>query len=237
VTDPAQVVVFLGPSLAVDEARRVLAARYLPPARCGDVLRVRRLEPRVIAVVDGLFETTAAVWHKEILLALEDGIRVFGAASMGALRAAELDRFGMIGVGAIYAAYRDGRIESDAAVMVSHAPAELGHRPLTLALVDAEAVLHAARLGPTERRALLAIARGLNFRVRSWAAIFAAFADRVGAAAAERVAGVIAGAAFSQKERDTAELLERLATDRFGEAAGCDVPRTLFLERLLSACA
>ena len=94
------IVVFLGPSLAAAEARQLLPARYLSPVRCGDVLRVRRLRPRAIAIIDGLFESISAVWHKEILLALEDGIAVFGASSMGALRAAELDTFGMVGIGA-----------------------------------------------------------------------------------------------------------------------------------------
>lgn len=230
------VLVFAGPSLPV---RPVCgpAIRLLPPARCGDLIRALREDPAAIALVDGVFETAPSVWHKEILAVIDAGVPVYGAASLGALRAAELDRFGMIGVGAIYTAYRDGGLESDAAVMVSHAPAELGHRPLTLALVDAEVVLRVAPLDPAERAVLTAIARRLNFRVRSWAAIVAAFADRFGAAAAERVSGVIAATAFSQKEHDTAELLERLATDRFGEAARCDVPQTLFLERLLSACA
>ena len=105
---PGEIVVFLGPSLSADEARRTLRARYLSPVRCGDVLRVRRLKPRAIAIVDGLFESVASVWHKEILLALEDGIAVYGATSMGALRAAELEPFGMIGIGTIFEAYRDG---------------------------------------------------------------------------------------------------------------------------------
>ena len=39
--DTGDIVVFLGPSLPADEARRMLQARYLSPVRCGDVLRVR----------------------------------------------------------------------------------------------------------------------------------------------------------------------------------------------------
>ena len=69
-------VVFLGPSLPIAEARRILPARYLPPVRCGDVLRVRRMKPRAVAIIDGVFESVGAVWHKEILLALEDGIQL-----------------------------------------------------------------------------------------------------------------------------------------------------------------
>lgn len=98
---------------------------------------------RTIGLIDGLYGDCAAVWHKEILFALSSGIAVFGAASMGALRAAECEAFGMIGIGDIFEAYRDSHRVSDADVAVSHAPGELGYRPLTIALVDAEATLAA----------------------------------------------------------------------------------------------
>ena len=134
-----EIVVFLGPSLPVEEARRTLPAQYLSPVRCGDVLRVRRLRPRVIAIVDGLFETTAAVWHKEILLAIEDGIAVLGASSMGALRAAELAPFGMVGVGKIFDAYRSGIYTDDDEVAVLHGTASEGFRVRTDAMVNIRA--------------------------------------------------------------------------------------------------
>ena len=63
----------------------------------------------VIGLIDGLYEDRAAPWHKEILFALENGAQVFGAASMGALRAAECADFGMIGVGAVFERYRSRR--------------------------------------------------------------------------------------------------------------------------------
>ena len=69
------------------------------------MLRASRERVQRIAIIDGYFERMAAVWHKEILVALEKGIAVWGAASMGALRAAELAPFGMVGVGAIYQAF------------------------------------------------------------------------------------------------------------------------------------
>src|SRR6185436_15392645 len=78
--------VFLGPSLPIADAVRVLDAVYLPPVAVGDVYRlVREARPRRIAIIDGYFERMAAVWHKEILFALERGVAVYGAASMGAL--------------------------------------------------------------------------------------------------------------------------------------------------------
>ena len=54
-----------------------------------------------IGLVDGYFGGAAAVWHKEILYALSLGVRVLGASSMGALRAAECAAYGMEPVGEI----------------------------------------------------------------------------------------------------------------------------------------
>src|SRR6185437_13385815 len=103
----------LGPTLPLADARAELDAVYLPPVAQGDVYRVTRLQPDAIGIVDGYFDRVPAVWHKEILWAMSCGIPVFGSASMGALRAAELAAFGMEGVGAIFEAYRDGVIEAD----------------------------------------------------------------------------------------------------------------------------
>ena len=58
-----------------------------------------------IGIVDGYFEGVLSVWHKEILWAMAEGIHVFGSASMGALRAAELHPFGMHGTGRIFEAF------------------------------------------------------------------------------------------------------------------------------------
>src|SRR5690349_19745459 len=115
------VVVFLGPTLTLAEAKTELPdALYLPPARCGDGLQSLRLSPRALLIIDGTFERTPAVWHKEIGLALERRVPVFGAASMGALRAAEMEDFGMIGIGSIFRDYRDGRLVDDDEVAVIH---------------------------------------------------------------------------------------------------------------------
>lgn len=140
----APVVVFLGPTLSHDEARDVLDAEYRPPAAHADVLRAALRRPRAIGLVDGVFERVPAVWHKEILFALSEGVHVYGAASMGALRAAELDAFGMRGVGTVYRAYADGVLEDDDEVAVAHTAAEHGFRALSDAMVDVRATLAAA---------------------------------------------------------------------------------------------
>lgn len=143
-----EIIVFLGPSLALEVARRILPACYLPPAACGDVLRCLRLKPKIIAIIDGVFENVPAVWHKEILLAIEEGIAVFGASSMGALRAAELAPFGMIGVGRIFEAYRDGLYTDDDEVAILHSSAVGEYRPLSEPMVNIRATIeHAISAG------------------------------------------------------------------------------------------
>ena len=138
------IVIFLGPSLPLADARARLDATYLPPAACGDILRARRLKPRAIGLIDGYFENAASVWHKELLAVLDDGVAVFGASSMGALRAAELDRFGMTGIGQIYRWYADRRIDGDDEVALLHGPASVGFVAMTDPLVNVRATLDAA---------------------------------------------------------------------------------------------
>lgn len=175
-------VVFLGPSLPLADARALLAADYRPPAAMGDVYAAvagpARTRPRRIALIDGYFERMAAPWHKEILFALERGVAVYGAASMGALRAAELSTFGMIGVGEIFAAYADGRLTADDEVAVLHGPAERGYPSMSEAMVNVRAALALAEtrgvISAATAAALTALAKAQFYRDRSWETVLAA---------------------------------------------------------------
>jgi hypothetical protein len=141
------VVVFCGPTLSAEEVHRVLPdAICLPPAAHGDIYRAAsaRHTPRVIGLIDGYFRTVPAVRHKEILWAMAQGVHVFGAASMGALRAAELADFGMVGVGSIFDDLQSGRLEDDDEVAVDHGPVELNYCALNEAMVDVRATMEAA---------------------------------------------------------------------------------------------
>ena len=138
--------VFAGPTLSILDARAELDAIYLPPVAQGDVYRVTKMRPQAIGIIDGYFEREPAVWHKEILWAMSQGIHVFGSASMGALRAAELAAFGMEGVGEIFEAFRDGVLEDDDEVAVSHGPRESDYRVMSEAMVNVRATLSAAQV-------------------------------------------------------------------------------------------
>jgi hypothetical protein len=122
--------------------------------------------------VDGIFESLPSVWHQELLAALDAGVTVLGASSMGALRAAELHPFGMQGVGAIFEAYREGHLEDDAEVALLHADGEHQWRALTVPLVNVRhAVAEAVRkkvLSDAEGTRLVAAAASLHYQQRRW---------------------------------------------------------------------
>src|SRR5205809_7899489 len=130
------VFIFTGRTISPAEASAELKAVYLPPAAEGDVYRVALHRPQAIGIIDGYFQSVPAVRHKEILWAMSRGIHVFGSASMGALRAAELEAFGMEGIGIIFGWYRDGVLENDDEVAVVHGPSATGYQRGSDAMVN-----------------------------------------------------------------------------------------------------
>ena len=134
--------VFLGPSLNLAEARGICPdAEFHPPIRFGDLYALSCDPPGQVLIVDGVFHHDTPVWQREILQAMQAGWQVLGAASMGALRALELEPYGMIGLGTVFEWYRTGRIEGDDEVALMHGTAEMDYRALSLPLVDVRHVL------------------------------------------------------------------------------------------------
>jgi hypothetical protein len=222
--------IFLGPTLAVEEARAILDATYLPPVSQGDVFRlVATHDVRVIGIIDGHFQDVPSVWHKELLWAMSQGVHVLGAASMGALRAAELADFGMVGEGRIFEAYCSGKLEpydalfeDDDEVAVVHAPAELGYMPLSEAMVDIRCTLDlAARdqvISPALRDRLVALGKASFYAERTYDALL----DRAGQdgwsrSDLARLRAWLSGGRFSQKQADARALLAKVKTGDFAE--------------------
>jgi hypothetical protein len=165
--------VFLGPSLPSREARRILAADYRPPARRGDIYRIIPSGIKTIVLIDGYFHSTPSIWPREILDAMAEGIQVLGASSMGALRAAELHEFGMIGYGTIFDWYRRGLIDGDDEVALWHGPEETDFCPLSEPLVNMRATLRRAVedgcITNVEEQELLDYAKQTYYPERSYA--------------------------------------------------------------------
>ncbi|MDQ6436584.1 TfuA-like protein [Mesorhizobium sp. LHD-90] len=189
----------------------------LAPAVQGSIIAaVQRYDPAAIVIIDGAFQSEPAVRHKEILWAISQSIPVIGAASMGALRAAELYPY-MHGVGLIYRWYRRFAFLPDDAVAVLHGPREVNFSPLTHALVDLRMTIRSAL-----RRNLISAdlsgklenaARNLNFRERTLSRMVREALPAASDHGTEACRQILAEAFVQQKKRDALSAL-KFARDR-----------------------
>jgi hypothetical protein len=229
----AAITVFAGPSLP-RAVRPSGPFDWRPPAAAGDVLALLEQPPAKLCLIDGLFDSMPAPWHKELLLLMARGTLVFGAASMGALRAAELHRFGMIGIGAAFRAYRDARLHGDDEVALLHAGAELDWAPLSVPMIEMRATLAAAcrarRLTAATARRVRDCVRDIHFSERDWPTMARACAR----------AGLVGETDFARiealhvpvKQQDARACLEAAAAAGPATGRAAPPPETCFIRRL-----
>jgi hypothetical protein len=179
------ITIFLGPSLPRQRAEAALEssnATILPPAAQGDIYRCWRTRPSAIVLIDGYFNEVPAPWHKEILWVLSKGTPVIGASSMGALRAAELAAFGMVGVGKVFSDYMDGRLVADDEVALLHGDEDSGYVHFSVPLVDIRATLQRAKeqaiLTSQQHDSLVEAARAMPYPLRQYSSIIDACGGR-----------------------------------------------------------
>jgi hypothetical protein len=143
----------------------------------GAIYRLLATGVRTIVLIDGVFHASTPVWQREILAALKEGITVIGSSSMGALRAAELAPYGMIGYGTVFKWYAQGRIEGDDEVALLHADADHDYCGLSEALVNMrhnlERACRAGILTSDQGVDLLAYLKGLYYGERTYKRLFA----------------------------------------------------------------
>jgi hypothetical protein len=222
------IVLFTGPSLPASSAPGMTC---LPPAERGSVYLAARQRPDAIGIIDGYFDQRIAVWHKEILWALEAGIPVYGAASMGALRAAELAPFGMIGVGKVFGKYHSGEWMDDDEVAVAHADQEHGYRPLSDAMANIRFTLERAEqegvVSRAEREGYVAAAKAAFYPERSLAALLGARPHPV-------LAEWLKTGRVDQKREDALELVAAIRSAQ-PRPAGFVLERSVFWDALEKA--
>ena len=205
-----RIIVFLGPSLELSEAEKILRAEYRPPAKRGDLLTAAGDGATVIGLIDGVFHQESAVAHREILAAIKHGVKVVGASSMGALRAAEMDTLGMVGIGKIYRMYKSGELESDDEVALVFDP-ESG-LALSEPLINIRCTLKRAQdtcvISPTVHGALLSSARSLFYPKRTYPAIVSAAGNAIDEKTRDRFLNWVISGACDQKREDAVAALE-----------------------------
>lgn len=169
---------FIGPSLWDSEAGRPVQTGawpgkldYYGPAPMGAIHQAFMAGYRHIGLVDGLFGDRPSPWHKEVLFVLHEGARVYGAASMGALRYAELAPLGMEGAGRIARLVAGGAVEDDDEVCVAHMDESQLYRPVSIAMIDIRFTARRLRrrglISPTAEEDLVAALKAVSYPDRT----------------------------------------------------------------------
>lgn len=214
-THNSRIVVFTGPSLHPSEAASLLDARFLPPIKRGDLARFHDSKPSVVGIIDGEFYQSLAVTPKEILALLETGAAVYGAASMGALRAVELNRYGMIGVGTVYRLFRSGVLDADDEVALAYSKETF--RAVSEPMVNTRFALRAAVrcgvLSRTEAYEILAAVKSIYFTERTRKLVLSVAARVAGCARTDKFRDILKADANDVKKRDAKLLLNRIGSD------------------------
>ena len=212
-------IVFFGPSIAAPEVRGLVAASHAPPVRRGDLAALDD-DYEVVVILDGEFGQNLSVSPKEILAVLGSGKTVIGASSMGAVRASELDRCGMIGVGWVYDRFRKSAVRNDADVALVYSPIDF--KPMTVPMVDLEYWMEMASaaglIAGRERAALLKAARGIFFADRTTDRLTEALRRAVGGDVLEALLAFSGGTIPSVKSIDAVAAL-RFAASRAASPA------------------
>ncbi|GAB2788220.1 hypothetical protein GCM10027073_20560 [Streptomyces chlorus] len=155
--------VFTGPTLPQSDPRlAVPGVQMRPPVQHGDLFDETIRNGDTVVIIDGVYHQAPALRLKEIIAAMGRGVRVIGAASIGALRAAELAPVGMLGVGHIFTAYVRGEIDGDDEVAVGQAP-DGGWQALTWPVVNLRYALQlAVSVGVLDRERAAALLEALT---------------------------------------------------------------------------
>ncbi len=211
-----QPVIFLGPSLSIEKAKKIFPlAEYRPPARKGDFLKIanERNGNGFVGFIDGVFLQDYPPTPIEVYTLLQKtNVTVGGAASLGALRAVELEKFGMIGIGKIFQLYKSSKIESDDEVAVTFS--EHDFKLQSEALIDIRYTLYwavkDAVINQKTKDLLVRIAKRTYFPNRNYDEIIhrAETAGTVGQKELERLKEYLVTHRRSLKEEDSVRLIE-----------------------------
>jgi hypothetical protein len=163
---------FIGPT-GFEMNLQIPGVEVFPPAQQGDIATAVLDGVKTIILIDGLFTQHLSPWHKEILYAIESGVRVIGAASLGALRGVECKAYGMEVYGEIASWYESGICTDDADVAVSHFDASGNFKQCSVPLVNIRATCMALeKSGDIENaEKIIETCSQIFYSNRSWPAI------------------------------------------------------------------
>ena len=213
--------VFAGPSTA---GQSLDGFELRPPASRGALIEAARSGFTRLAFIDGAIDPGEQVPLRELreVLAMPQ-VQVFGAASMGAVRAVQLAHSGMRGAGRVFRLFRRGALTDSDEVFVLHAPAALRYRPLTLPLINIRYTLRSLRrcgeLAPAEERDIAGYMREIPWFDRDKRSVIAAVFAVCGSTRRARVMKAFEFAYRDVKQEDALSLLSMLKAETHRGAA------------------
>jgi hypothetical protein len=205
--------IFAGPSLAGHTVPPQIET--FPPATRGALRAALTSGYTRVGFVDGAIEESERLplWELREALATP-GVTVLGGASMGAVRAVQLESAGMRGHGHVFRLFRRGSLTDCDEVYVLHAPAALRYRCLTLPLVNIRYTLRAMRLtghlARAEEQALLTYMRDVPWFDRDRHSLSAAVYATCGRSHCARIMQTFDLMYRDIKHEDAMSLISRL---------------------------
>jgi hypothetical protein len=214
-------VVYLGPSLSPDVARTILDAEYLPPVRRGDVNRLlQNGPPAAIGIIDGQFFQNFSISPKEVLKAIEAGVKVYGSSSMGALRAVELAPYGMIGVGEVFRLFASGELDADDEVAMVYDSSTL--KAISDPMVNMRVAFESAKkigiISSETQEIIVNEAKKIYYPDRTYRYVLSRVESMIPPAERISLKQYLESAAPDAKRDDAIELLHRMKSDLEGDA-------------------
>lgn len=171
-----KIAIFSKLTIKEDEIRNLMKnydVDIYPPIKRGDLTFEKIKDYDVIGIIDGCFLQNTAVSHREILKVMERGQTVFGAGSMGALRASELDVCGMIGVGSVYSLYKSGIITDDDEVAVTF---DENLNQVTFSMISFREMINSALkdkiISESDAKNLMNAGKSLYYPIRTYENVF-----------------------------------------------------------------
>ena len=231
-TASPRLVVTAGPTIGVDDIQSVAPnAEVVQPISFGQAFAYGLLPGDTLLIVDGLFFQHPSVRHKELLTLIDDGVRVAGSSSMGALRAAELHQFGMEGYGWVFEGYRDGLLNADDEVGMVHGDPEDGYPVFVDALVNIRQTVARAvesgLLSASLAEELIETARSTPFTMRTWNRLL----DAVGAPESRSLASQLQSMRVDIKHADAVLALQEIVRGSSGVTVRPTPPPTVWSKR------
>ena len=167
-------IIYVGPSVSVEKAKIIFDADYRLPAKKGDLLRLLMGNDDnhlIVGLIDGLFLQEYPPTPIEVFqLVHRKNTVVLGGASLGALRAVELEKYGMIGIGKIFELYKKNKIIADDEVAVTFS--QETQQLQSEAMIDIRYNLFIASrkrvIDKETRRATLRVAKNIYFPYRNY---------------------------------------------------------------------